>query len=221
MEQAEPALTLVLADDHHVVRRGLRGLLESALRCSVVGEASDGREAVALVERLRPDVLVVDMVMPGPPGTEVIRQAHTLAPGTRIVVLSMLADESHVREALRAGATAYVLKEALPDEFLRAVREAAAGRRYLSPPLSERAIEAYISQLGAPSLDLHDTLNPREREVLRLTAEGHTAAQIAELLSLSARTIETYRASMMRKLGLRGQTDLLRYALGRGIIPPK
>ncbi len=132
MEQAEPALTLVLADDHHVVRRGLRSLLESALRCSVVGEASEGREAVALVERLRPDVLVVDMVMPGLPGAEVIRQAHTLAPGTHIVVLSMHADESHVREALRAGATAYVLKEALPDEFLRVVREAAV-RRHLSP----------------------------------------------------------------------------------------
>ena len=220
MEQEEPLLNIVLADDHRVIRRGLRSLLESAMRCNVVGEASDGREAVALVERLQPDVLVVDMVMPGLVGPEVIRQVQTLAPGTRIVVLSMHADESHVREALRAGASAYVLKEAQPEEFLRAVREAAAGRRYLSPPLSERAIEAYIAQVGEPSLDLHDTLNPREREVLRLTAEGRTAAQIAEALSLSTRTIETYRASMMRKLGLRGQTDLLRFALGRGIIPP-
>ena len=221
VEQTASPLSVVLADDHHVVRQALRSLLESALPCMVVGEAADGREAVALVERLGPDILVVDMVMPGLTGLEVIRQVRARAPRTRIVVLSMHAVEGYVREAMRAGATAYVLKEARADEFVRAVREAAAGRRFLSPALSERAIEAYIGQVGAGTLDLHDTLSGRERDVLRLSAEGHTAAQIAELLSLSVRTIETYRASMMRKLGLRNQTELLRYALRRGLISPE
>jgi two-component system, NarL family, response regulator NreC len=211
-------LTIVLADDHHVVRQGLRTLLEGALDCSVVGEAADGRAAIELVKRLLPMVLVVDMVLPHLNGLDVIRQAQQIAPQTRIVVLSMHADESYVREALRAGATAYVLKESHADEFVQAVRQAAAGKRYLSPPLTERALDAYIAQSAETPFDLEETLTGREREVLVMAAQGGTTAEIAARLSLSGRTVEAYRARMMRKLGLRSQVDLIRYALRQGLI---
>jgi len=212
-------LTIVLADDHHVVRQGLRVLLESALPCTVVGEAADGRAAVALVERLHPALLVVDMLMPDLNGLEVIRRVRMTSPQTGIVVLSMHADEGYVREALRAGATAYVLKEARADEFVHAIREAAAGRRYLSQPLSERALDAYIEQVERPNLDPYDALTARERDILHLSVQGSTTIEIAERLTISSRTVEGHRASVLRKLGLRNQTDLVRFALRRGIIP--
>jgi two-component system, NarL family, response regulator NreC len=211
-------LTIVLADDHHVVRQGLRSLLEGALDCAVVGEAADGWAAVDLVKRLQPTVLVVDMVLPKLNGLDVIHHVRQVAPQTRIVVLSMHGDESYVREALRAGATAYVLKESDADEFVQAVQHAAAGRRYLSAPLTERALDAYIAQATETLFDLIETLTSREREVLIMAAQGSTSAEIAERLSLSARTVEAYRARMMRKLGLRTQMDLIRYALRRGLI---
>jgi two-component system, NarL family, response regulator NreC len=212
-------LTIVLADDHHVVRQGLRVLLESALPCTVVGEAADGRAAVTLVERLHPALLVVDMLMPDLNGLEVIRRVRMTSPQTGIVVLSMHADEGYVREALRAGATAYVLKEARADEFVHAIREAAAGRRYLSQPLSERALDAYIEQVERPNLDPYDALTARERDILHLSVQGATTIEIAERLTISSRTVEGHRASVLRKLGLRNQTDLVRFALRRGIIP--
>lgn len=211
-------LTIVLADDHHVVRQGLRTLLEGALDCSVVGEAADGRAAIEMVKRLLPMVLVVDVVLPHLNGLDVIRHVQQIAPQTRIVVLSMHADESYVREALRAGATAYVLKESHADEFVQAVRQAAAGKRYLSPPLTERALDAYIAQSAETPFDLTETLTGREREVLVMAAQGGTTAEIAAQLSLSGRTVEAYRARMMRKLGLRSQMDLIRYALRQGLI---
>jgi DNA-binding NarL/FixJ family response regulator len=211
-------LTIVLADDHHVVRQALRTMLETELDCQVVGEAADGSEAIRLVEQLKPSLLVVDMVMPGIYGLEVIRRVRQRAPQTRIVVLSMHADEAYVREALRAGATAYVLKESKAAEFLLAVREAAAGRRYLSAPLSERAIDAYIVQTADVPLDPYETLTNRERDILYLVAEGRTTAEIAERLSIGVRTVESHRGSMMRKLGLQTQADLIRFALRRGII---
>jgi DNA-binding NarL/FixJ family response regulator len=211
-------LTIVLADDHHVVRQGLRTLLESALDCTVVGEAADGPAAIELVKRLQPVVLVVDMVLPKFNGLEVIRQIRQATPQTRIVVLSMHGDEAYVREALRAGATAYVLKESHADEFVQAVQQAAAGRRYLSAPLTERALDAYIMQTAETSFDLVETLTGREREVLVMAAQGATTAEIAAQLSLSGRTVEAYRARMMRKLGLRTQMDLVRYAVRTGLI---
>ncbi len=211
-------LTIVLADDHHVVRQGLRTLLEAELPCSVVGEAADGPAAIELVTRLQPTLLVVDMVLPGLNGLEVIRRVRQGAPQTHVVVLSMHADEAYVREALRAGATAYVLKEAHADEFVQAVQQAAAGRRYLSPPLSERALDAYIAQAAETPFDLVETLTAREREVLIMAAQGRTTAEIATQLSISGRTVEAYRARMMRKLGLHTQMDLIRYALRRGLI---
>jgi DNA-binding NarL/FixJ family response regulator len=211
--------TIVLADDHHVVRQGLRSLLEAEPDFSVVGEASDGLETAQLVERLQPDVLVLDLMMPGLNGLEVTRQVGQRSPQTHVVILSMHANEAYVLEALQAGAAAYVVKESTSAELVRAVREAVAGRRYLSPPLSERAIEAYMQKAESAALDPYETLTAREREVLHLAAEGHNTAEIADRLFISRRTVETHRANLMRKLGLRSQTDLIRYALQRGILP--
>jgi DNA-binding NarL/FixJ family response regulator len=212
--------TIVLADDHPVVRQGLRALLEAEEDLRVVGEASDGLEAVRLVERLKPNVLVTDLMMPGLSGMEVTRQARDLSPGTRSVVLSMHASEAYVLEALKYGAAAYVLKEATATELVYAVREVAAGRRYLSAPLTTRVLDAYVQKVQDAAGDPHETLTTREREVLHLAAEGRTSAEIARRLFLSPRTVETHRAAMMRKLGLRTQTDLVRYAIRRGMLPP-
>jgi len=211
---------ILLADDHRVVREGFRALLQSEPDFEIVGETGDGLEAVRLVEQQKPHVLVVDLMMPGLNGLEVARQVTHRSPRTRIVVLSMHANEAYVLEALKNGASAYVLKDASAAELVRAVREALAGRRYLSPPLSEPAIDSYIERAkSSDSLDLYDTLTNREREVLQLAAEGHTNGEIASRLFISPRTVETHRANVMRKLGLRSQTELVRYALQRGILP--
>ncbi len=211
--------TLVLADDHPVVRQGLRAVLEAEPSFSVVGEVADGLEVLPLVERLRPDVLIVDVMMPGLSGLEVTRQVRQRSPGTRVLVLSMYANEIYVLEALRNGASGYVLKGASAADLVEAVRVAAAGRRYLSPPLSERGLEAYAERARAGTLDLYETLTTREREVLHLAAEGYSNPKIATRLGISTRTAETHRAHIMRKLGLQSQTDLVRYAVRRGILP--
>lgn len=211
--------TIVLADDHRVVRQGLRALLEAEPGFDVVGEAGDGLETLHVAEQLKPDVLVLDLMMPGLNGLEVTRQLNKRLPHTRIVILSMYANEAYVLEALGNGASAYVLKDSSSADLVHAVREIAAGRRYLSPPLSDRAIEAYQEKAKAAVLDKHETLTTREREVLQLSAEGHTSAEIAARLGISSRTAEAHRSNLMHKLGLHTQADLIRYALRRGIIP--
>jgi DNA-binding NarL/FixJ family response regulator len=211
--------TIVLADDHHLVREGLRALLEAEPDFSVVAEAANGLSAVELVEQHRPDVAIVDLMMPDLNGLEVARHVNQHAPDTRIVILSMHANEAYVLQALRNGASAYVLKESRANDLVHAVCEVLGGRHYLSPPLSERAIESYIQKSQSAALDPYETLTTREREILHLTAQGHSATEIATRLSLSPRTIETHRANLMRKLDLHTQTDLIRYALRKGIIP--
>jgi two-component system response regulator NreC len=212
-------ITVVLADDHQVVRQGLRALLEAESDFEVIGEAGDGLEAVQLAERLRPGVLVLDLMMPGLSGLQVTRQVSRRSPHTRIVILSIHANEAYVLEALQNGASAYVLKKSSVDELVRAIREVTAGRRYLSPPLSEHALEAYVQRSRDSTMDPYAMLTDREREVLHLVAEGHTNAEIAARLSLSPRTVEMHRANLMRKLDLHSQADLIRYALQRGIVP--
>lgn len=214
--------TIVLADDHKVVRQGLRAVLEAGPDLRVVGEAGNGLDVLRLVERLRPDVLVLDVMMPGLNGLEVARQLKKRSPKTLVVILSIHKDESYVIEALKNGAAGYVLKDSSAAELVKAVQEAAAGRRYLSPPLSDSAIEAYIQRAtSAPTeIDRYDSLSSREREVLQLVAEGYTNAEIGKRLFISPRTVEIHRANMMHKLRLRNQTDLVRYALKRGILPP-
>ena len=211
--------TIVLADDHPVVRQGLRAVLEAEKDFRLIGETGDGLETVRLIERLQPDVLMLDLMMPGLGGLEVTRQVSQRSPRTRVVILSMHADEAYVLEALKNGATGYVLKESSADDLVRAIREVAAGRRYLSPPLSERAIETYVQRARDASLDGYESPTPREREVLHLAAEGHHNPEIAARLFISSRTVEVHRANLMRKLGFRTQTDLVRYALKRGILP--
>jgi len=212
-------MTILLADDHHVLRHGLRALLEAEPEFSVVGEAEDGIRAAEMLEGLQPDVIVLDLMMPRLNGLEVARQARRLSPRTSVVILSMYEDEAYVIEALRAGAMAYVLKSSTSDDLVTAIREAAAGRRYLAPPLSERAIQAYVQTAEATALDLPQTLTAREREVLQLAAEGYTTSQIADTLCISQRTAQTHRTNLMNKLGLHTQTELVRYAIRRGILP--
>jgi two-component system, NarL family, response regulator NreC len=212
-------ITIVLADDHQVVRQGLRALLEAESGFSVVGQAADGLEVPALVEKLDPDVLIVDVMMPGLSGLDVTRQVRQRSTRTRVIVLSMHANEAYVLEALRNGASAYVLKDATAQDLVQAVHAAVAGRTYLSPPLSERAIEAYVERAKTGILDDYETLTTREREVLHLAAEGYSNPQIAARLSISPRTAETHRGNVLRKLALHSQTDLVRYAVRRGILP--
>lgn len=208
--------TLVLADDHPFVRQGLRAVLQAEKDFHLLGEAENGLDAVRLVERLRPQLLIVDLMMPGLNGLQVTREVSKT--GTQVVVLSMQADEPYVLEALRNGAKAYVMKDAPPQELIFALREAAAGRRYLSSPLTERAVELFRKASLEVPMDAYETLSDREREVLQLTAEGLSSTQIAERLFISARTVETHRINLMRKLGLHNQTEMIRYAVRRGIV---
>jgi two-component system, NarL family, response regulator NreC len=211
-------ISIILADDHPVVRRGMQTLLEAEPDFSVIGETGDGLESVRLVEKLQPDVLILDLMMPGLSGLEVLRIIRTRAPRTRVVVLSMHNNNAFVAEALKNGATGYVLKGSDEENLIRAVQEAAAGRRFLSPPVTERVIDAYIEQATPTQLDPHETLTARERQVLQLAADGKTGAEIAGRLHISPRTVENHRASLMRKLGLKNQSELVRYALRRGLI---
>jgi two-component system, NarL family, response regulator NreC len=211
-------ISIVLADDHPVVRRGMQTLLEAEPDFAIIGEAGDGLESVRLVENLQPDVLILDLMMPGLSGLEALRIIRKRSPRTRVVVLSMHDTHAFVAEALMNGATGYVLKGSDELNLVRAVREAADGRRFLSPPVTERAIDAYIEQARAAPLDPHETLTSREREVLQLTAEGKTGPEIAARLHISHRTVENHRANLMRKLLLKNQSELVRYALRRGLI---
>ncbi|HEX2123221.1 MAG TPA: response regulator transcription factor [Thermoanaerobaculia bacterium] len=211
-------ISVVIADDHELVRRGIAGLLRVERDVAVVGEAADGAEALRLVEQYSPDVLIVDIEMPELPGLEVIPRVRRMAPRLRVIVLSMHAGETYVAQALRSGAAGYVLKSAPSSDIVRAVHQVAAGRRFLSAPLSDQAIETYMRKLESAALDVYDTLTAREREVLLLAAQGKTNAEIAAQLFISTRTVESHRANLTRKLGLRTHTDLVLFAVRRGLI---
>jgi DNA-binding NarL/FixJ family response regulator len=200
---------VVLADAQPIVRHGLKTLLESDKGFKVVAEVNDGLEAIRVVEQLRPDVLVLDPMVNGINGIEVTRRLSRRAPGTAIIILSVHNSESMVVEALQAGAKAYVLKDASSEELILAVRKVAAGQRFLSSSLSERAIQAYAK---TPTY----TLTTRELEVMTMVARGHTSTDIANQLSISHRTVDVHRANIMRKLGFKSKTELVRYALQHG-----
>ena len=210
---------ILLADDHTIVRQGLRAILQSEPHFRLVGEASDGIEAVRLAERLKPDVLITDVMMPGLNGLEVTRQVARSLPNTRIIILSMYTNDAYVIEALKNGALGYVLKDSQASDLIQAIKEVINGNRYLSPPLSERALELYMQKLESVPEDPYDLLTTREREVLQMVAEGRTSSEIANRLFISPRTAEGHRANLMRKLGLQNNADLIRYALKRGILP--
>jgi DNA-binding NarL/FixJ family response regulator len=215
------SISIILADDHPLVRQGLRGALEAEPDTYIVAETGDGLETIRLVERLQPDVLVLDLMMPGLGGLDVLPIVQQRAPRTRVVVLSMFASEDFVLQALRNGAVAYVLKGCDPFYAVEAVRRAAAGRRYLSPGVSERAFDAYQEKAEAAPPDPHDLLTPRERQALQLAAEGHSNAEIGARLSISPRTAEMHRANALRKLGIKSRAELTRYAIRRGLLPPE
>jgi DNA-binding NarL/FixJ family response regulator len=212
------SVTVLLADDHPIVRQGLRHLLEGEPNLKVMGEASNGREAVQLVEKIRPDVLIVDIVMPELNGLEVLKQVRERSPRTCCIILSMQSADVYVVEALKAGALGYVLKETGPSELVNAVHQVIRGQRYLSPRISERLIDVLIESSQKSTSDPYQTLTNREREVLQMVAEGLSSAEIARRLSISPRTAELHRGRMMNKLGLRNQTELIRYAFKRGIL---
>jgi two-component system, NarL family, response regulator NreC len=213
------AISIILADDHAVVRRGMQALLESAQDLSIVGVAANGLETVRLTELLKPDVLILDLMMPGLSGLEVLRILRERSPRTKTVILSMYSSKAFVAQALQNGAIGYVLKDSTEEDLIRAVRDAAAGRRFLSPPVTEIAINAYIEQSKTGPFDPHETLTPRQREVLQLAAEGKTNSEIAVELNISQRTVENHRATLMQRLGLQNHTHLIRHAIRHGLIP--
>lgn len=211
--------TAIIADDHEIVRHGLRDILEHDGVCRVVAEAADGLAAVQLVEKHKPTLLVLDLNMPRVHGLEVLRQVRSSSPHTRVIVLSMHNDEPYVIEALRGGAMAYLLKGSESQDVTRAVKEVLAGRRFLSATLSEWAINALVTKPADDSDPLHN-LTQRERMVLQLAAEGLSNTEVAEKLFISPRTAETHRTNLLRKLGLQTQTDLVRFAIRKGLIAP-
>jgi two-component system, NarL family, response regulator NreC len=208
-------IRVLIVDDHAVVRSGLRHVLESEVGIEVVGEAADARHALFEARARQPDVVLMDVVMPGTSGIEAIPGVLREAPETRVLVLSMQDDPRYVREAFAAGATGYILKEAVDTDVVAAVREVAAGGHYLHPTLGARMIAADASELRKAH---DDPLSKRERDVLRLLALGHTNQEISALLFLSVRTAETHRAHIMEKLRLQTRAELVRHALSMGLL---
>src|SRR5438876_11452661 len=208
-------IKIVLVDDHAVVRSGLRLLLDGQKDFEVVGEAGNAKDAIFRARALKPDVMLLDVVMPGESGIDVLPKLLKESPETKVLVLSMQDDPNYVREAFAAGAAGYVLKEAADEEVVSAIREIAAGGRYVHPALGARMVAAEAEARAAAEAD---PLSDREREVLRLLALGHTNQEIAKMLYISVRTAETHRAHIMQKLRLSSRAELVRYALSQGLL---
>jgi DNA-binding NarL/FixJ family response regulator len=214
-----PPIRILLADDHAVVRDGLRALLDRQPDLTVVAEASDGRECIQLAEEHSPDVVMMDVAMPNMNGIEAARRIVAAHPATAVVVLSMHLDESYVLQSLRAGAKAYLLKDSPREDVLEAIRSAANGRSFLSRKVSRMLQQDYIEQLQSKGLDdSYELLTDREREILQLLAEGRANKEVANLLNISPTTVETHRGHILRKLSLHGTADLILYAVRKKII---
>jgi DNA-binding NarL/FixJ family response regulator len=212
-------IRVILADDHHLVRQGIRSLLDKAGDIEVVGEASDGQHALRLVARLEPDVLVADVAMPRMDGLQAVERVRSVQGATRTVVLSMYADETLVRQALRNGASGYVLKDAVTDELLLAIRAAHRGDLYLSPGISRVLVNDLLAAEGEGRPPTRfERLTPRERQVLQLVTEGHTNAAIAQQLQISAKTVEKHRSNLMAKLEVHDLPGLMRVAIEHGLV---
>jgi two-component system response regulator NreC len=210
---------IVLADDHTVMRNGLRLLLERQPNLQVVGEAADGRQAVALIEKANPDVVIMDIAMPNLNGIEATRQIINQNPRTAVAILSMHSDESYVIRALKAGARAYLLKDSAEADLLAAVRALMEGKSFFSPAISKILVEDYMRQLQSRGAeDTYELLTTREREILQLLAEGRTNKEMANMLNLSLYTVETHRTHILQKLNLHSVPELILYAVRKGII---
>jgi DNA-binding NarL/FixJ family response regulator len=213
-------IRVFLADDHAVIRDGLRALLEAQADLRVVGDAGNGRETVRQVAQLRPDVVVMDIAMPELNGIEATQQIRRDCPATQVVILSVHATSEHIFRALQAGALGYVLKEAAGQEVVGAVRSVQAGRRYLSQRIAETLAADFIRlRQELPARSPLESLSAREREILQLVAEGKSSAEIAARLFLSVKTVETYRSRLMEKLGIRDLPGLIRFAIQHGLTP--
>jgi DNA-binding NarL/FixJ family response regulator len=209
-------VSVMLADDHAVVRDGLRALLESGNDLQVVAVAGNGREAVAEAIRLRPDIVIMDIAMPELDGVEATRRIVERCPETRVLILSMYLSAEHIYRALQAGAQGYVLKESAGEEVVDAIRALRAGKRYLSHRITETVIDDYLRE--GTNVSPLDSLSLRERDVLQLVVEGRTNAAIAQALSLSPKTVETYRARIMKKLKIRDTVELVKFSMRHGLI---
>ncbi|HYL33659.1 MAG TPA: response regulator transcription factor [Stellaceae bacterium] len=213
-------IRILLCDDHLLIRASLKSLIGEFPGIEVVGEAGDGREALEHVGKLHPNVVLMDIAMPGLNGLEATRRLVKDQPQVRVVMLSMHSDESHVLQALRAGASGYVLKGSAPRELEMAIEAVARGEIFLSPAISKHVIDVYLNRAEGQANSL-DLLTPRQREILQLIAEGKSSKQIAQLLEASVKTIESHRASLMERLDIHDVAGLVRYAIRHGLVSPE
>jgi two-component system response regulator NreC len=213
------SIKIFLTDDHTILRQGLRALLEGEIDFTIIGETCDGQEALNQVQALEPDILVLDLSLPGMSGLEVIRRLYQSNCQTRIIVLSMYAKGAYIQEALKYGVKGYVLKGSDAKELAQAIRLVMGGVTYLSPPVAQLAKEAQSQLKQSHGLDPYKTLTNREREILPLAARGLSSSEIGKQLNISPRTVEVHRARILHKLGLQNQAELIRFALQRGILP--
>ena len=213
-----PAIRVVLADDHALVRAGMRSLLNGMSQVEVVGEAASGEEALELAASERPDVVLMDIAMKGMSGLEAAARMRERHAAVRVVILSMHAGEEYVLQALRAGAVGYLLKDAATGELELALRSVMRGESWFSPAVSRQVVEGYVQRVGGEAAA--EVLTARQREVLRLVAGGKSTKEIAYDLTLSVKTVETHRAQIMERLGIRDVAGLVRYALRTGLVPP-
>jgi DNA-binding NarL/FixJ family response regulator len=212
------SIKVVLADDHAVVRAGIRAMLESLGGIEIVGQATNGREALALVEQHQPNVLLCDLSMPEMNGLEATTRVVKEFPNVRVIILSMHDTEEYVWQALKAGASGYLLKDAEASELNIAIKTVISGTTYLTPSVSKQVVETYMQRLGT-TINVADVLTPRQREILQLIAEGMALKEIARLLNLSVKTVETHRTLLMQRLDIHETAGLVRYAMRHGMIP--
>jgi DNA-binding NarL/FixJ family response regulator len=213
------ALRILLVDDHALVRAGMRSLLQDLTGIEVVAEASDGVEALAAAERERPDVVLMDIAMKGMNGLEAAARLRERLPAVKVIILSMHTSEEYVLLALRAGAAAYLIKDSATSELELALKSVMRGETYLSPAISRQVVDGYVQRVGAGAGP--DPLTSRQREVLKRVAEGRSTKEIAYELNLSVKTVETHRAQIMERLGIRDVAGLVRYAMRAGLVPPE
>ena len=211
-------IRILLADDHTILRSGIRSLLEDEPGLSVIGEAEDGRVAVSMACKLKPDVVIMDIAMPLLNGLEATRQIKMQCPDVKVLILSMHDNEEYIRQVLEAGAMGYILKDAAARELISAIKSVYRGEAVLSPAVTRLVIEDYLRWGGTRPQEDSDSLSPREREVLQLIAEGYTNKQIAEILSISIKTVQAHRNNLMQKLDLHDRGELIKYAIQKKII---
>ena len=211
-------IRIVLADDHTIVRQGLRSLLEQQAGIEVIAEAENGRQAVRIAEQLKPDVVLMDFSMPDLNGLEATRQIKQRVPDVKILILTRHANREYIESILRAGASGYLIKKSAVDELVNAIQSVYRGDSFLDTSISKMVIEGYLHQSGG-EIQVHDIkLTPRQREVLQLIAEGHPIREIASLLHISVKTVDNHRANLMQKLDLHSTADLTQYAIRKGIV---